>query len=89
MAEQELTQAEEFEQAQDNLDVEGEESEGMIAFWTDHFSDYAIVDSSMISVTSDESAATSGGTGSADYVLFLIGLFAMALASCRRHRIRV
>ena len=71
-------------------DVEGEESEGMIAFWTDHFSDYAIVDSSMVSVSGDESAATSGGgTGSADYVLFLIGLFAMALVSRRRRRIKV
>jgi len=72
-------------------EVEGEESEGMIAFWTDHFSDYAIVDGSITTLTDDGSTASSGGGGggSADYVLLLIGMFAMALAGFGRRQIKV
>ncbi len=75
---------------QPHSEVEGEESEGMIVFWTDHFSDYAIVDSSIASADSDSSAvtSTSSGGGSADYVL-LIGMFVMTLVGCGRRRIRV
>lgn len=76
---------------QPHSEVDGEESVGMIAFWADHFSDYAIVDNSMVSVNSDDSTESSSdiGIGSADYMLFLIGLFAMAQVSRRRRRIKV
>ena len=57
--------------------------EGYVAFWADHFSDYAVVDSSRI-VTDGSSqeldSDSSGGGGALDHFLLLIGLIVMGVA---------
>jgi hypothetical protein len=67
---------------QPHSDVAGAESKGFIAFWTDHFSDYAVVDSTSVASTtpvagSGAAAESSGGGGggATGYVL-LLGLLA-------------
>ncbi len=56
------------------------EANGYIAFWTDHFSDYAVVDSTVSAAPSGgggtTSASSSGGGGATGYELLLLSLFA-------------
>jgi hypothetical protein len=76
---------------QPHSDEAGAESKGFVAFWTDHFSDYAVVDST-ISVASTTPVAgggaavesSGGGGGGAAGYIFLLGL----LAGCGLQRRR-
>lgn len=70
-------------------EVAGAESEGVIAFWTEHFTDYVVVDSTLVSTTDTQTSTASSGGGSVDYVLFLMALFVLALTDRGRRRIKV
>ena len=68
-------------------DETGAGSEGYVAFWTDHFSDYAVVDKlratpppQSTGAPADGGSSNSGGGGGAGYVLLLLCL----LGGCRR-----
>ena len=72
---------------QAHSDVAGAESVGMVVFWTDHLSDYAVVDSTI--VTSDSTqVATTSDSGSADYVLLFMGLMVIALSGRGRRQLK-
>ena len=73
---------------QPHSDVAGSESVGMITFWSDHLSDYAVVDNTIASVSGTQDSSTSDGGGSVDYVLLVMGLLVMALSGRGRRRIK-